>query len=159
MGASAPFNFLRRIIMAGEDYGTGDKKQTPEDWLCNDAGSSNKYTHTGNTVTLDLSPSISNYATTTTGSSGTLDADTGDVRAAYLAVIEYLHDRYKQKDDTANFNMPDDMHMSKAEVKDPNTDTITTVYTFRIKQTGTISGGYTTPTGSVSGLPSETNAG
>lgn len=125
--------------MAGEDYGAGSQLQSPFDWL------GFGFNYAGGNVTLPVAVDTTKGFTT-----GTLDDTTGDVRAAYHAIIDTLFEKYNTKDTTSDFVMPTDMVMSRSEILDPATDDKTTVYTFRIKQSfaSGISGGHTAATAS-----------
>ena len=124
--------------MAGEDYGSGSQLQTPVSWITS-------YNHTAGTVSFPVALTASKGFT-----SSVLEESSGDVRAAYHAIIDTLFEKYNTKDTTSDFVMPTDMVMSRSEILDPATNDKTTVYTFRIKQSfaSGISGGHTTATAS-----------
>ena len=122
--------------MAGEDYGTGADNQNPSEWLSGYA-----YTDASDRATVDITPLIS--ASTEGFTDAGMNGISGDVRMVYHAIIDHLMESYLAKENTTDFDMPKDMSMSKAEVLDSTNQKKTTVYTFRITQGATVTGGFT----------------
>tara|TARA_B110000858_G_scaffold129662_1_gene147425 strand:+ start:347 stop:757 length:411 start_codon:yes stop_codon:yes gene_type:complete len=116
---------------------TANTGNNPDEWLTN-------YAYNG---TTDLVSFNINDGLTSTGVSDTaLDADSGDVRSVYLAVVEALFAAYNAKDDAAA-TTSGRLRMTKSQAVQnldpqtpdftlPNEDIRYTTYTIHVQESG-----------------------